>query len=423
VADGAQRGGPPSRFSLGLLFGVVYFVQGIGEPTTGLLSQPVSAILKGRGEGAAEIAGFMALLTLPWSIKPLYGLLTDFVPFFGSRRRSYLVVSTAAAAVALLGLSSATPGSTALLLAVLFVPAVAFAFSDVVVDALMVEQGQPRGLTGWLQSVQWASIYAATILTGVVGGALTQRGQPELAFAVCGGAVVVSLGLALFVVREAPAPARTHSAREALAELFAAARRPAVVAVGAFLFLWSFNPFAASVLYLHATVEIGLSEQEFGNATSVLGAAAMLASIAYGFYCRRVSFRALVHVSIALGVVSTLAYLFFAGPRSAYAVSAAVGFTYMTATLVQLDLAARSCPPHVAGTTFALLMSLSNLAVAGSGALGGSLYESLAAGFSADVAFRSLVVLGALFTCACWLLVPWLRRQEGVLMPGPAISG
>ena len=30
-------------------------------------------------------------------------------------------------------------------------------------DALMVEKGQPRGLTGRLQSVQWASMYAATI--------------------------------------------------------------------------------------------------------------------------------------------------------------------------------------------------------------------------------------------------------------------
>jgi hypothetical protein len=44
----------------------------------------------------------------------------------------------------------------ALLLLVLLLPsAVAVAFSDVVVDALMVKEGQPRGMTGRLQSLQW----------------------------------------------------------------------------------------------------------------------------------------------------------------------------------------------------------------------------------------------------------------------------
>ena len=43
----------------------------------------------------------MAVLALPWSLKPLLALLSDFVPLFGSRRRSYLIVSTAVAAIGL----------------------------------------------------------------------------------------------------------------------------------------------------------------------------------------------------------------------------------------------------------------------------------------------------------------------------------
>jgi hypothetical protein len=31
----------------------------------------------------------MALLAVPWTIKPAFGLLSDFVPLFGSRRRNY----------------------------------------------------------------------------------------------------------------------------------------------------------------------------------------------------------------------------------------------------------------------------------------------------------------------------------------------
>src|SRR5438132_960074 len=68
---------------LGILFGTIYFIQGIGDPNDGLITQPVLSLLKWWGCKANEIAGFAALLGLPWSLKPLYGLLTDFVPILG----------------------------------------------------------------------------------------------------------------------------------------------------------------------------------------------------------------------------------------------------------------------------------------------------------------------------------------------------
>src|SRR3954470_7427607 len=94
------RGGPQREtLRLGLLFGVLYFVQGIGEPTEGLIAQPVNALLVSWGRGPEEVAAFGALLAVPWSLKPLYGLLTDFVPLFGSRRRAYLIAASAVAAL------------------------------------------------------------------------------------------------------------------------------------------------------------------------------------------------------------------------------------------------------------------------------------------------------------------------------------
>ena len=44
----------------------------------------------------------MALLAVPWTIKPVFGLLSDFVPLFGSRRRSYLLLANGVAAASLL---------------------------------------------------------------------------------------------------------------------------------------------------------------------------------------------------------------------------------------------------------------------------------------------------------------------------------
>src|SRR3954447_17698242 len=86
---------------LGLLFGALSFLQGIGEPTDGLIAQPVRTLLRSWGRSTGEIAVFAALLAIPWSLKPLYGLLSDFVPLVGSRRKGYLIVASAVMALAL----------------------------------------------------------------------------------------------------------------------------------------------------------------------------------------------------------------------------------------------------------------------------------------------------------------------------------
>ena len=89
LTAGRERG--TSMIGLGALFGLLYFVQGIVEPTDGLLSQPIKSLLRNWGYSAASTAWFISVLSIAWAIKPLYGLLTDFVPLAGSRRRSYLL--------------------------------------------------------------------------------------------------------------------------------------------------------------------------------------------------------------------------------------------------------------------------------------------------------------------------------------------
>ena len=89
-----------------------------------------------------------------------------------------------------------------LLLLLLLPAAVAIAFSDVVIDAMMIEAGQPRGMTGQLQSIQWTAMYAATIVTGVVGGALSQWGMQQAGFLIAGLSCGVSLIAIALLVRE-----------------------------------------------------------------------------------------------------------------------------------------------------------------------------------------------------------------------------
>ena len=180
---GDSRGVGTGRgaFGLGILFGAFAFCQGVAEPTEGLIAQPVQAMLTRWGHGPAEVGAFAAMVALPWSIKPLYGLLTDFVPLFGRRRKSYLILTSGTAAVALLAVGwLPTPSTSARygwLLAWLAAATVAWSFSDVVADALMIDLGRPRGLVGRFQAAQWGSSYASGILTGAGGGWLSTQGR------------------------------------------------------------------------------------------------------------------------------------------------------------------------------------------------------------------------------------------------------
>ena len=137
----------------------------------------------------------------------------------------------------------------------------------------------------------------------------------------------------------------------------------------------------------------------------------MFASLAYGTYCRRFSFTALIHLSIVSGILSTLAYWGLCDRMSAAMINIVVGFTYMTGNLVQFDMVARVCPLKAAGTTFALLMALTNVSMSLSAFLGGWFYESWSSHWGPTTAFNLLVLVGALTNAACWLVVPLLKGR------------
>src|SRR3989442_15431341 len=86
----------PEAQRLAVLFAIVYFSQGMWY----LPIQTITVVLKDRGLSAGQVADFFAITIIPWLIKPVYGLLSDFVPLLGYRRKSYLLLTSATAALA-----------------------------------------------------------------------------------------------------------------------------------------------------------------------------------------------------------------------------------------------------------------------------------------------------------------------------------
>ncbi|HSB70700.1 MAG TPA: MFS transporter [Candidatus Methylomirabilis sp.] len=400
--QGQPVGADRRIFRLSLFFAAIYFVQGITEPGAGIASQPIFFLLKdGLRLGVSQAATFQAIVSLAWNVKPLYGLISDFFPLFGYRRKSYLLLTTGLAATAwfVLGSQSVYGYVSALLL--LMLCGLGLAFSDVLCDAVMVETGKPLGMTGRFQAVQWGAINTASVLAGIGGGWLSAHASYQRTFLLVSLFPLISLVATLLCVSEP----RSHFDREAFRTTARAVRgaarsRPFWVAA-AFIFLWNFSPSFGIALEYHLVDTLGFSKIFLGTLDSLGSAAAILGAAVFGRIYRRLPMRPLLNLSVAVGVISTLAYLGLVGRWSAAALTIGTGAISMIATLATFDLAARSCPDRAEGTFFAALMSIANIGTAGSAFVGGKLYEWFG--------LNPLILVSSLATAACWLVVPWIR--------------
>src|SRR5262249_31932415 len=129
-----------SRSNLLLFFALFYVVEGLGQ-IGGLIAQPLNYYLKQvHGWTPLQITAYLTLFNLPWIIKPIYGLVSDFVPLFGYRRKSYLILANTAAAIGFYLTSQlAKPDE---LIFTLMLTAYAMAISSTLCGAVLVENGQ-----------------------------------------------------------------------------------------------------------------------------------------------------------------------------------------------------------------------------------------------------------------------------------------
>jgi MFS family permease len=386
----------PDTRRLAALFAIVYFAQGMWY----LPNQTLIIVFKDGGLSPSAVANFFLITTIPWMIKPVYGLVSDFVPLFGRRRKSYFVLTTvlSAAGGAWLAIFSEHKFWG---LAIFFTAmGLGLAFSDVLTDALMVEEGRPHGLTGAFQAVQWAAITASSILVGALGGYLAEGRELRLAFAIAACFPVVSLIMVFVFIREPRRPFDRAAFAETAAAIRAALSHRDVWTVAGFIFFYMFSPSFGPAFLYYQTDELGFSQQFIGTLAALNSAASVLGAIAYAPLARRVRLRSLLNWSIGVGVAGTISYLLYRGHTSALLIDTFFGGVGMIMQLAFLDLAAKSCPRRVEATFFALLMSVYNAGQQFSQNVGARLYET--------VGFTPLVLISTAMTAAAWLLVPLL---------------
>jgi MFS family permease len=392
-----------------LFFALVYVVEGVGQ-VVGLIAQPLTYYLKQvHGWTPVQVTAFITLFNLPWVIKPVYGLVSDFVPLFGYRRRSYLLLANVAA---IIGYFWATQLDTpSVLVFALMMTAYAMAISSTLCGAVLVENGQQLHASGRFVNQQWLWFNVAAMAAAIVGGQLVQHLPPASALhtaaAIVGIAPFAVIAATLYLIPEQKVSINIEGLRRSLDGLAAAFRRRELWIVAVFIFLYYFSPGFGTPLYYHMTDDLKFSQGYIGVLASIASAGWVVGALLYRRYFERLSLKSLLNLSIALGTLATVAYLLLSSEISAAILNFCSGFAAMLATVATVTLAADYCPPRAEGFAFAVLMSIINLATSLADNVGSYLYT--------DVLHKSLpplVIMSAGFTAFAFVLVPLLRLAD-----------
>ena len=215
---------------------------------------------------------------------------------------------------------------------------------------------------------------------------------------------LLSLTMGIFAIPEARVERQAGQFRTWWTAIREALRSRPLRAVAGFILFWTFSPSIGTPLFFYQTDTLRFSQPFIGLLASLASVAAIIGALAYAWMARRMALKAMLRMSIGIGVASTLAYLLYKDVVSAVLIDVTFGGIGMIAMLAFLDLAAKACPKQAEGTCFALLMSIYNGGGQGSEIIGGWLYET--------VGYTPLILLSAACTALCWFLLPMVHVEQ-----------
>ncbi|MFS7967402.1 putative MFS transporter superfamily, biopterin transporter family [Helianthus anomalus] len=230
---------------------MVYFVQGV----LGLARLAVSFYFKDDLHlDPAETAVITGFSALPWLIKPLYGFISDSVPLFGYRRRSYLVLSGLLGALSWSLMATFVDDKYGAAFCILL-GSLSVAFSDVVVDSMVVERarGETQSVSGSLQSLCWGSSAFGGIVSSYFSGSLVDAYGVRFVFGLSALLPLLTSAVAVLVkeqrVRGPLSSSALDTTTNGIVELWQAIKQPNVFLPTLFIFLWQATPHSESAMF------------------------------------------------------------------------------------------------------------------------------------------------------------------------------
>ncbi|XP_057476789.1 folate-biopterin transporter 1, chloroplastic-like isoform X2 [Actinidia eriantha] len=303
------------------------------------------------------------------------------------------------------------------------------AFSDVVVDSMVVERarGESQSMSGSLQSLCWGSSAFGGILSSYFSGSLVDAYGVRFVFGITALLPLITSAVAV-LVNEQPvvgpgrgqnlslaSPGFFESSKHNIIQLWHAVRQPNVFLPTLFIFLWQSTPHSESAMFFFTTNRLGFTPEFLGRVKLVTSVASLLGVGLYNGFLKNVPLRKIFLATTIIGAGLGMTQVFLVtGLNRQFGVSDewfAIGDSLILTVLSQasfmpvLVLAARLCPQGMEATLFATLMSISN----GGSVLGGLLGAGLTQLFGVTKdSFDNLAVLIILCNLSSFLPLPLL---------------
>lgn len=382
-----------------LATGVVYFVQG----SLAVSRIATSFFLKDElSLSPVEISYLTGITSFPWALKPVYGLISDNIPILGSRRRSYLIISSLLGIISWVALSlfvsSPSEAATAI-----FLSSLSVAVSDVVIDSIVVEKTQMQGSgvdderiksAADYQTICWGASSAGALVSTLLGVNALSLFEPREIFlftAILPLAVAIS---ALFINEKVVKNFSDFDAWEMILmkmrDIFQFLKSQKILFPLLFLILWRITPNSESAIFYFYTNQLAFSESFISKLQFLTSLSSLFGILIYrNFISKRlkistlndektksngeITIASLIKSLLLLSVPFNLLQIFLtSGWNRNYLHLSNELFSAIDATVISffeevsfmpiMTLATVLCPQGAEGAIFASIMAVFNLA-------------------------------------------------------------
>lgn len=344
----------------------------------------------------SRIMFLMSWVTLAWVVKPLWGYLSD--SFL--TKKIWVIISLVGSLIIALTLGLIPYLPIVWLLILMGLVNVNSAVRDVNVDGIMCVEGKERGITGKIQSIQWGFLTVATLITGVLGGWLSEVGTYQVAYLIL---IPIYLIIIAIVTQYKPSQIVKKSKIDLLQTVKELLTDKRLLLVCLFLFLYKLSPAFGTPLTFIMQDDFKWSQTFIGLMDTITSAVGLIGAGLYFYFSKRINLKKGLFISVFVGALITSCYIYFT-PVTAIVYGIIGGTIGMFINLLLLDFMARNTVEGKEAISFALLCSVSNLASTCNGFLGSFLFPILG--------LHWLIVISAIASFLCLPIIPYLKGED-----------
>ncbi len=385
------------------LFGMLYFVQGVGLAYFRNFQKPY---LDGFQIDADMIGLLTAILLLPFILKIFIGMLSDRVSPFGlGHRKPYIMAGLILAALGFGAAAFVLPDVSFAAFAVFIVlGSFSVALFDSTADGLAIDI-TPEPEHGTVQSVMVGGRAIGFIILSLLFGALVTSAGYRAVFLIIAAAMLVPLIWVTRIQEPAQRPARQSFDWQAFGEML----KPRFLIFAVYAVLYSIVSFGVDGLVTyHMSQSFNAPETQIGLYGALRGLGAALGALGAGLLFDRIGRKTSAYGAIVLISIGAILLGVAPGVGMLLGIGVVWGLAWGFQETVFVALAMEIADTRIAASMFALMMAVSNI--------GTAIGEAVATGLTDNLPFSTVflgLAAGNIFVLpVLWALFRFMRGRE-----------